>query len=1349
MADPFSIGQPPPSAAENRRRYPGIRSFERGEAGQFFGREREAQSLFEAVKVKPLTVLFAKSGIGKTSLLNAGLVPMLENDGFLPISIRLQNTDLPPVETVKQALRPFLDESKLAAFGGQPISLQDWVRSCDFGQKEGLAAVPVLIFDQFEELFQHEKSSREALTLELADLLNDRLPEAARARLRAVPMAERSLAMLAWHEPLRLKAIFAIRSDRMSELDQLKNRIPTVLHDRFHLKPLSYENARAAIAEPAALRGTGFWSKPFSYSPEAMAVILESLDNDEGEIESFQLQLLCGFLEQKMMENEVPPASLLSPLTSHTAHISQKRAVKTADFGGAAGIEKILNDYYERELSQFSEAEQTAARRFIEEGLIINGRRVGVPEGAERERFGIDGELLKKLLDSRLLRAENIHLGKIYELSHDTLIEPILSSFEKRKTAENRLRLEAERAAERARLQEALTKRRRARGLAIAGFVLAGLAAVGGFFAFLNGKKAETAAEKAETAALATKAWSVYRDDHTLAFRLAEAAWRLDTTNETALQTLRDIVNEPTTTFYKTVFARHLFEISALVVSPNGQLIASGSLDTDIFIWDKNGQVRHHFPGKQFDPEQSGHAREVQAVAFSHDGQRLFSAGEEGLLKVWNLAGDSLETEWQTHSPTSGLTDMAFSGDGKRLITSGADSTARLWQTDGRLLKIFRGHAAKVGSVAFSPDNQSVITGSDDGTARLWSLDGPCKLVIRLPGIVIKSVAFSPDGKRVALGCNDHSARLFTAAGQPLLTLGGHAAAVSQVLFSPDGRYLLTTSEDHTAKLWTLDGGERLRLVGHTEKVISAAFSPQGSWVVTGSFDFTARIWNLDFNLQNKASRHENYVHHLRFAPDGSYLLSGSADRTVKKWAADGSLLADLRGHSLTISGLDISPDGQFLLTTSYDKTARLWTPNGKPLLELHDFQSAINAARFAPDGQSFLTGDFNGRLARWSVPDGRLLARWTQPGDAAVQSATFSADGQQVFSYAADGFLRAWSLAGDSIFAVETDGPSAPTIAASPDGSELLVAQLGKTAIERRDARTGRLFQKFYGHLNENCQLVWSADGSRFASANWDKTAKIWGKNGVCQQTLSHPDGVYAVAFSPDGKRLATGCRDKIIRLWEVETGRLLGTIGSRQEVAAFLKSAEIAPLAAIPFDWERYSISPNLTAKIYQNNPAALATQASKYLEKGQENEGNQTRCLDYLAEAERIFDEAKRLDAPGRAPVYDSCVAEVWRIRADMFLLHWQFEKSLEMSRAGLRRWPLEYLLVFEVNTLLLGGQREAAIAKARAIRSRLVTQMADYAGMTFGETIQSELEFFSQQYGLEIPDLDGFLAAMNDE
>lgn len=135
-------------------------------------------------------------------------------------------------------------------------------------------------------------------------------------------------------------------------------------------------------------------------------------------------------------------------------------------FGGVEGIRSILNDYYENELRQLDVQEQRRARVFIEEGLIVGGKRVLVSEGVEKENYEIDPELLRKLLDSRVIREERTHLGKSYEVSHDALVAPILESYEKR-------RLEAERLATRQKLEAERRKRRRITVIAVAGFALA------------------------------------------------------------------------------------------------------------------------------------------------------------------------------------------------------------------------------------------------------------------------------------------------------------------------------------------------------------------------------------------------------------------------------------------------------------------------------------------------------------------------------------------------------------------------------------------------------------------------------------------------------------------------------------------------------------------------------------------------------------------------------------------------------------------------------------------------------------------------------------------------------------
>ena len=168
----------------SKSRYPGIRAFEKSEQKVFFGRDAETKKLFSLIKAKSLVVLFSKSGLGKSSLINAGVEPLLEKDDYQAVKIRLQDTSQKPIETVKQALEPFLDKEKLKAHTkGKKYGLWEYLRACDFS-KNGKPIIPLLVFDQFEEYFEHDKYEQDKLNLELADLVSERLPERIQQHLR-------------------------------------------------------------------------------------------------------------------------------------------------------------------------------------------------------------------------------------------------------------------------------------------------------------------------------------------------------------------------------------------------------------------------------------------------------------------------------------------------------------------------------------------------------------------------------------------------------------------------------------------------------------------------------------------------------------------------------------------------------------------------------------------------------------------------------------------------------------------------------------------------------------------------------------------------------------------------------------------------------------------------------------------------------------------------------------------------------------------------------------------------------------------------------------------------------------
>lgn len=422
-----------------RDRYPGIRSFEASERRLFFGREAETDDLFGLAKTRSLVVMFAKSGIGKSSLINAGVVPKLEADGFFPVPVRFQNTASNPLDIMDRVLAWHIDHALLDKFAPAGSSTHLWhkIKASKF---EG-GRTPIFIFDQFEEFFNHPASERAKFAQQLADLADHRLPEIALEALQSIPRPARTAEQLAWYTPANVRFLIALRSDRLSELNEMTAAIPSVLQNRFELRPLNSAQARLAITQPAQLEGD-FASPTFTFQEDTLRDMLENLSSARAdEIESFQLQILCGEIEKKI--KAVDSERRTADGNNSKLETQNSKLTVTPDYlGGKAGISNILNNYYENQIVGLHQDEhEKLARHLIEDQLIADNKRVGVAV----ETVKLPPDLVEKLLLSRLIRRAPTHLGDVFEISHDTLVEPIAKSRDLRRLVEEKERLERER----------------------------------------------------------------------------------------------------------------------------------------------------------------------------------------------------------------------------------------------------------------------------------------------------------------------------------------------------------------------------------------------------------------------------------------------------------------------------------------------------------------------------------------------------------------------------------------------------------------------------------------------------------------------------------------------------------------------------------------------------------------------------------------------------------------------------------------------------------------------------------------------------------------------------------------
>lgn len=425
-------------------RYPGVRPFEINERHLFFGRARDIADLYDLVLLENLLVLFGKSGYGKSSLLKAGIIPLFtefasEAKGqFQPIEIRFGSyqgdKSLSPLDAALSALRKDLPVNKEAEFLQPFLDGKNtfWTECKRRQQAEGGRFL--MIFDQFEEFFTYPVAQQEAFSAQLAEAIYEATPQNIRNQLSGKLNVDQRKFLA---RPFELKVIFSIRADKLSLLDSMKLQLPAILSKRYELKALDEKQARSAIVRPALLSADdGDFSTPsFSFTDGALNDIIAKLSDEKGgRIESFQLQVVCQYLERQVQRGA----------------ISDRDGDDQPDIfpEDLPNFDTVFEDYYKDKLSELNESEKYAARVVVEDGLLFVNEATGEARRLSKDpgelvqtygRQGVNHALLQKLEATYLLRREANNIGTFnYEISHDTLIAPITRSREARRLEEER-----------------------------------------------------------------------------------------------------------------------------------------------------------------------------------------------------------------------------------------------------------------------------------------------------------------------------------------------------------------------------------------------------------------------------------------------------------------------------------------------------------------------------------------------------------------------------------------------------------------------------------------------------------------------------------------------------------------------------------------------------------------------------------------------------------------------------------------------------------------------------------------------------------------------------------------------
>jgi WD40 repeat protein len=1022
----------------------------------FFGREHESEIIAANLMAARVTVLYGPSGVGKTSVLRAGVAYRLRREEGVEVVV-FSSWPGDPVRSLIDAI-------------GGGGSLAD--ACADAANRAG--GDLYLILDQFEEYFLYHDR-------------NDALVDA--------------LAQVVRRPGVRVHFLIGIREETLAQLDSFKAAIPNLLANRLRLQRLDRAAGEAAITGPVRrYNELAGGAATVSVEPELVDAVLDEVAagrvelsgsrrgvpaeaTDAGRIEAPYLQLVMA----RLWELELARSS-------RTLRLATLR-----ELGGAA---QIVEDHLEHAMAELTAREKDVAAAMYRFLVTPSGTKIAhdvrdLADYAKLDEQEAD-RVLRRLGAERIVRSDSTNGAPLrYEIYHDVLADAVVA-WRNRHDAEHALR-EAE--------------RRRRRAFAVATAALIALVLVAGIavYALVERGRSRAEARRAHARELAAAATGQLDTDPQRSVALAAEAARLEPGRHE-----EDVLRNALLAANQRAVMRAGGPVSTARFDPQGAHIATASTDGRVRIYRVGAgtpqrvlEVGSPVTALHYSPDgrtlligardgtvrvaaaRGGHTRDFHAggpvvdALFVEGSTRVVTLTRTGIISLWRREDGRRLLSFRVGGAALPRR-AAVSPAGGLLVVVGHDRFARVYSLLTGLLVNSLPHLGRVECATFVPNGAFLLTCDHAGYVRVWSTvtGGPARILRGPKGrSAIVDAAVSPNGILVAGAVTDGTIRVWEIPTGFQTGVGfGHLNPVVKVAFSPTGGSIATASTDNTARTWLKNGKPVASLVGHRDRINDVEISPDGRYVATASDDTTARLWLAETEPDLVLLARQRPITAFAVSRDGRRTIAGDG-RGVARVRAVGRrhVVALLRlrravtavafgagGRPLAVarpfSSIAYSPATGALARGRFDGSIVI-NAEGRAARTLRVGHRAITAVAFSPDGSVVAAGDAAGFIRRWDLPSGE--SRAVRAGHRlAVTSLTFAPGGRLLLSAGRDGAARVWNAGtlqqiralhwhfgplGGASFSedgrwIVTAGPTSASLGATATGRRLLSLKAGAT---------------------------------------------------------------------------------------------------------------------------------------------------------------------------------------------------------------------------------------------------------------------------------------------------------------